>query len=157
MSAEASKLADKLLNEGERALAFFRALPEDAWSRTVYADGARWTTRQAFEHLLISEDSIRRLCEDVTRGGGGAPEGFDVDGFNSRMTDTFGAKTRDELFAMFAETRLRTADFARSLDDARLAMRGRHPAMGDSSVGDTLKMIYLHNAMHIRDVKKQAA
>lgn len=158
MSEEASKLAEKLLSEGERALAFFRALPEDAWARTLYTDGARWTTRQAFEHLSIAETGIRRLCEEVAQGGSnGAPKGFDVDGFNHRMTDTYAAKTLDELFVLFAETRRRTADFARSLDDAQLALRGRHPALGDSSLGDALKMIYLHNAMHIRDIKKQAA
>ncbi len=157
MSDEATKLADKLLSEGERALAFFRAVPEAAWAKHVYADGAHWTVRQAFEHLAISEHSIRRLCEEIIKGGKGAPEGFDVDGFNKRKTGAFEAKTLEELFVLYTETRRRTADFARGLDDGQLALRGRHPAMGDSSLGDTLKMIYLHNSMHIRDVKKQAA
>ncbi len=68
-----------------------------------------------------------------------------------------GASPIAELLDIFSGTRQATAVFARGLDDAQLALRGRHPAMGDSSLGDILKMIYLHNTMHVRDIKKLLA
>ena len=157
MSEEATKLADKLLSEGERTLAFFRALSAHDWTRHVYADGAHWTVRQAFEHLALSERSMLRLCEGLIAGGRGAPEDFDIDRFNREHTDRLGASPVQELLEIFSGTRQATAAFARGLDDDQLALRGRHPAMGDSSLAEILKMIYLHNTMHVRDIKKLLA
>ena len=62
-----------------RTLAFFRALSAHDWTRHVYADGAHWTVRQAFEHLALSERSMLRLCEGLIAGGHGAPEDFDIE------------------------------------------------------------------------------
>jgi hypothetical protein len=94
MSEEATKLADKLLSEGERTLVFFRALTAHDWARHVYADGAHWTVRQAFEHLALSERSMLRLCEGLLAGGKGAPEDFDIDRFNREHT-TEGCPSRN--------------------------------------------------------------
>lgn len=157
MSQRSNQLADKLINDGERTVAFFRGLPDEAWDRQLFDEGAKWRVRDVFEHLCISEHSLCRLFERIIATGQGAPEGFDVDAFNKEKTGRFAALSRDELFALYAETRQRTVDFTRRLTDEQLAIRARHPALGESSLEDMIKMIYLHHQMHVRDVKKGLA
>jgi hypothetical protein len=154
ISDKATKLAEKLTSEGERSLAFFRGLPAEIWSKQIYSEGAMWTARDAVEHLTIAEHGMKRLCEQIIETGVGAPEDFDVDAQNKSKTGRFANLSREELLQMYADTRARTVAYARTLSDEQLAKRGRHPAMGDSSVEGILKIIYLHNNMHIGDIKK---
>jgi hypothetical protein len=154
MSDKANHLAEKLMAEGDKTLIFFRGLPEDAWAKQVFEDGAQWDVRGVFEHLVLSEVSLLKLFAGIVRGGPGASEGFDVDRFNHEHTGQLEAHARGQLFEHYAATRNQTVSFTRARDDDQLAMRGRHPAMGDSPVEDMLKMIYLHHTMHMRDVKK---
>lgn len=152
----AQDLSDKLLAEGERTLAFFEGLGDEAWSRHLYSHDAMWTVRDALEHLTMAETSLMTIIADVAAGGAGAPEGFDVDAFNRDHTGHLAAMDRPALLTAYRAQRARTAALARGLSEKQLALRGRHPAMGESSVADMLKMIYLHNAMHIKDVKRLA-
>lgn len=158
MSDTSTQLADKLTSEGERTLAFFRAISPEKWEAQLYTDGAQWTIRQAFEHLCISEHGMKRLCEQIVfEGGKGAAKDFNIDEYNKSKTDRFAQMTRDELLALYDQSRQQSAALARALTDEQLALRGNHPAMGDSSVQDILKMLYLHNTMHMKDAKKALA
>lgn len=164
-SDKANKLAEKLLGEGEKVQAFLRGLPAEAWTTQIYPNSGlangdaatTWNFHQLVEHMALSEQNMNRLMRQIIEGGVGAPEGFDIDGFNKEQTGKFAALTPEQLVTLFADTRQRTAAFARELDEAQLAKRGRHPAMGDSSVEDILKMIYLHNTMHLKDVRRVLA
>ena len=154
MSDKANKLADKLTQEGERSLAFFRALPAEMWHKQIYSEGAAWTTRDIFEHLATSEHGMKRLCEQIIATGVGAAEDFDIDTHNKSRTGRFAHLSLEDLTQMVVDTRARTITYARTLDDAQLEKRGRHPAMGDSSIEGILKIMYLHNTLHISDIKK---
>ena len=150
-------LADKLISEGERTLAYFQALPASAWQQPIYGEGAHWILRDVFEHLIISEASLLKLFRRIVRTGMGIEDGFNVDQFNAEHTRELSALSRDELTQQYAQTRQRTADFARELSDEQLAMRARHPALADAALEDMLKLIYLHHSMHVRDAKKSAS
>ncbi len=154
MSAKTAQLAHKLASEGEKTLAFFRSLPDEVWGARVYQDGAMWCARDVFEHLCISEHSLHRLFEQILATGEGAPEGFDIDAFNAERTGRFASLSRDALFALYSETRNAMVAFAQGLTDEQLAIRARHPAMGNVSLEDMIKMIYLHHQMHVRDVRR---
>ena len=154
MSDKAMQLANKLAIEGERTLAYFRGLSDDDWGKQIFEDGAMWKVRDIFEHLCISEHTLRRLFENILATGQGSPESFSVDAFNQEKTGRFAALSQDELFKLYDDTRKKTVAFTHGLDDEQLARRARHPAMGDSSLEDMLKMIYLHHQMHVRDVKR---
>jgi hypothetical protein len=147
-------LAAKLASEGERTRSFFEALPEETWRTLVYSDGAQWDARETLAHLIQAEASLRALFEQVTAGGEVAPVDFDIERFNLEHTGRLAQLSRDELLQRYAEERVATVAFASGLTNEQLAMRGRHPAMGDSSIEDMLKMIYLHNSMHVRDIKR---
>jgi hypothetical protein len=155
MSDRSSQLAEKLMNEGERTLGFFRGLLKETWDKRIFEDGAQWTVREVFEHLIVSEESLRKLFAQVVAGGKGASESFDIDRFNREHTGRLASLQREDLFQRYDISRRQTVEFTRILSHEQLALRGRHPAMGDSSVEDMLKMVYLHHAMHVRDVKRQ--
>ncbi|MBX7213814.1 MAG: DinB family protein [Thermoflexales bacterium] len=154
MTEASGALADKLLSEGERTLAFFHALSADAWAQAVYGEGAAWTVAQALEHLVIAEVTLLRVLRDVAAGGPGAPPEIDIDRFNAQRTGSLQADPAG-LMDAFRAGRQRIADFTRGLDEAQLARHGRHPAMGDSALGDMIKMIHLHASMHVRDIRRQ--
>jgi hypothetical protein len=154
MPNRAIALADKLISEGERTLTYFRALPASAWQQPIYGEGANWLMRDVFEHLIISETTLLRLFQRIVSTGAGIEDDFNIDQFNADHTRELTALSMDELAQLYTQTRQRTADFTRELTDEQLAMRARHPAIGDSTLEDMLKLIYLHHSMHTRDVKK---
>ncbi len=154
MSDKAKQLAEKLHSEGEKTLSFFQSLPTEAWTKRVYADGASWNVRGVFEHLSISEHTLRLVFEQIVATGVGSPEGYDVNGFNHEKTGRFATLSLEGLSELYANTRMKTVAFARELSDDQLAIRARHPALGDTSLEEMLKLVYLHNLMHTRDVKK---
>lgn len=157
MPSSAESLADKLASEGEKTLAFFAAVPEADRDRPVFGDGARWTVRGAFEHLILSEASLLTLFQNVRDGGGGAAADFDIDRFNLEHTGRFAGEAWNALLSRYTATRQATVAFTRDLSDAQLALRGRHPALGDAALEDMLKLIYLHHTMHLRDVRRALA
>jgi hypothetical protein len=40
------------------------------------------------------------------------------------------------------------------LKDSELDIRGRHPFLGVTAMRDMIKMLYIHNLDHYRDMKK---
>jgi uncharacterized damage-inducible protein DinB len=153
-SSTANTLADKLISEGERTAAFFAALPAERRHTPVYSDGAAWSVRHTLEHLILSERSLLLVFRAVAAGAPGAPTDVDVEAFNRDHTDDFAHLSFDELVQAFRAQRRETTEFARSLADADLARRGHHPALGDASLLEMLRLVPLHNAMHLRDVRK---
>jgi hypothetical protein len=41
------------------------------------------------------------------------------------------------------------------MDD--LAKQGRHPFLGTASLSDMIKLMYMHNQIHIRDIRRMLA
>ena len=58
-----------------------------------------------------------------------------------------------KLISLFRETRRNTIEWLNDLSDEELQKAGKHPAMGEATLGEMVKMIYLHNQMHIRDIR----
>jgi DinB superfamily len=152
--SRASQLAQKLISEGERTTTFFSGLPAEVWGQPLYPGPPVWHVRDALEHLVLAEQSLREMIRNVSTGGPGAPVDFDIDRFNHENLGRLAGLDRDALLAQYSTTREDSAAFAATLSEAQLEQRGRHPAMGDSAVSDMLKMLYLHNTLHIKDIKK---
>ena len=149
-----ASLAAKLQTEGDKMTAFFSALADADWQKTVYTEGSEWTVRSVLSHLLTAERAFLKLFENVRQGGPGASEDFDVDRYNASQQ----AKTKDispaELLAGFKSTRAEMVAWVSALEQDDLAKKGRHAAMGLTTLQEMIKMIYLHNQMHLRDMKK---
>ncbi|MCW1967689.1 MAG: DinB family protein [Anaerolineae bacterium] len=152
--SKAETLAQKLSDEGTRTLAFLSNLAPDIWGKRCHGESSDWTVRDVVEHMILSEEGLRSQFRQVSEGGTGAPEGFDIDRFNASRRGKLADLSREQLFERYTFSRSRTADFARSLSDAQLALVGRHPAMGMCALEDMLKMMYLHHTMHVKEIKR---
>jgi hypothetical protein len=149
-----ASLAEKLKVEGEKTQAFFAVLTPEQWQQTVYGEEGSWTARSILAHFVSAEQGFLKIFASVRDGGPGASDDFEIDRYNASQQAKMAEITSAELLARYLVTRAQMVDFAASLDEADLQKQGRHPALGITSLGEMLKMVYLHNIMHLRDLKR---
>ncbi len=149
------KLVERLRAEGEKTEAFFRELTPEQLARVIYTDGAEWRVHDVLAHITQAEDSVRRLIEGIVQGRSpGAPEDFDLDGYNRRKVKELSALSREELLREFRTRRERTIAMVAAFSEGDLAKEGRHPFLGWAKVEDMLKLMYRHIQIHQRDIRK---
>jgi hypothetical protein len=147
-------LAERLKKEGEKTLAYFAALPGEQWNAEVYTEGETWTIRNVLAHFVTSERGLLKLFERIRQGGSGVSDDFSIDHYNARQQEKTRELSSEELLEQFAEVRAHTVKWTSKLSQEELALEGRHPFMGQVGLGEMLKMIYLHNQLHFRDIRK---
>ena len=152
--SEINELADKLRSEGEKFFALFAGLTEGQWSAEVYTEGSVWTIRNVLSHFVTSERGLVKLFEQIRLGGAGAADDFSIDRYNASQQE----KTKDlppqELLEQYKEVRANSIAWTLSLAEADLEKQGRHPYLGMTTLREMIKMLYLHNQIHYRDMKK---
>jgi hypothetical protein len=147
-------LAKRLQTEGEKTLAHFAAFGADDWARTIYTEGAHWSAQAVFAHLVTSEQGLFKLFVEIQRGGAGAAEDFDIDRYNARQQEKTQNLTAADLLDLYRTTRAELVAWVASLSEADLQKTGRHPFLGVTTLAEMLKMIYLHNQLHLRDLRR---
>lgn len=152
--SETDELAEKLKTEGERMLAFFAELTDDQWVGEVYTEGETWTIRNVLAHYVTSERGLVRLFERIRTTGEGAADDFSIDRYNASQQE----KTKDlspaELLEQYKQVRAESVQWVSGLKDEELDIKGRHPFLGETVIREMVKMLYLHNQLHYRDVKR---
>jgi hypothetical protein len=147
-------LADRLKEEGEKAVAYFSSLTDEQWSTEVYTESDTWTIRNVLAHFVTSERGLHKLFKSIRKGGLGASEDFSIDRYNARQQEKTQGLTPQELLEQFIDVRSDLARWVSKLSQEDLAIVGRHPYMGQVQLGEMIKMIYLHNQFHFRDFRK---
>ncbi|WKZ39020.1 MAG: DinB family protein [Anaerolineales bacterium] len=152
--SEIAELAEKLKAEGERMAQFFSELSDDQWSNEVYTEGATWSIRNVLSHFVTSERGLIRLFERIRTSGEGASDDFSIDRYNAAQQE----KTKDlspaELLEQYKQVRTEAVAWVGGLKDEELEIKGRHPFLGETVIREMIKMLYLHNQLHYRDVKR---
>lgn len=152
--SEPTELADKLKSEGERFVEIFSALTDADWQADVYTEGTVWTVRNVLSHFVTSERGLVQLFEQIRLGSAGAPDDFSIDRYNASQQ----AKTKDaspsELLEQYKSVRADTVTWVSGLQESDLEKTGRHPFLGQTTLREMVKMLYLHNQIHYRDIKK---
>ncbi len=151
---EAADLAAKLKTEGEKMADFFTGLSPQQWKAEVYTEGSVWTVRSIAAHLMTAERAFIRLFDDIRKGGLGASEDFSIDRYNARQQEKTHDLTPDELLRDYRSTREQMIAWVNGLDDAELERTGRHPFLGVTTLREMIKMVYIHNQTHYRDIRK---
>ncbi len=152
--AETAELAAKLRSEGERLLSFFAGLDEKAWAIEVYTEDEVWTVRSMMSHLMTTEQALRRLFEQVRLGGGGVSEDFAIDRYNASEQRRTAGLSSAELMQSFGEARAEMVAWVSGLAETDLERRGRHPFLGQTSLREMIKLLYVHGQIHYRDVRR---
>lgn len=147
-------LAGRLREEGNKLQDYFLGLPSQTWDIQVYTDGTQWTVRQVLAHIASTENSMGRLVKNILAGGGGAPNDFDIDAYNERKILEQNDQSVAELIRLFAESREANTLLAAQLTQEDLARMGRHPFLGIVPLSEIIKMIYRHDQIHLRDLRK---
>jgi hypothetical protein len=152
--SEINELAEKLKSEGEKFVDIFSGLTDDQWKAEVYTEGEMWTIRNVLSHFVTSERGLIKLFESIRQGGSGAADNFSIDRYNASQQE----KTKDlapaELLAQYKEARSNSVNWVSGLKDEELEIKGRHPFLGETILREMVKMLYLHNQIHYRDLKK---
>ncbi|MHB8778371.1 MAG: DinB family protein [Anaerolineales bacterium] len=152
--SETTELADKLKTEGERFTKFFSGLTDEQWTQEVYTEGATWSVRHVLSHFVTSERGLVRLFESIRKGGAGATDGFSIDRYNEAQQEKTKEFTPAELLQQYREVRANSVTWVSGLKDEELEIKGRHPFLGETVIREMVKMLYLHNQLHYRDMKR---
>jgi hypothetical protein len=151
---ETLELAEKLKAEGDKFVDIFSALSADQWRTEVYTEGETWTIRNVLSHFVTSERGLVKLFEQIRQGGAGAADDFSIDRYNSSQQQKTKDLTPAELLEQYKEVRANSVDWVSGLKDEELEIKGCHPFLGETVLREMIKMLYLHNQIHYRDLKK---
>ncbi len=152
--SELNDLADKLKTEGEKFFTLFAGLTDNQWQAEVYTEGETWTLRNVLSHFVTSERGLVRLFEQVRQGGTGAADDFSIDRYNAAQQQKTKDLTPQELLEQYEVIRADSIAWTLSLEEADLEKQGKHPFLGMTTIREMIKMLYLHNQIHYRDMKK---
>ena len=151
---ESAELAEKLKSEGEKFYEIFSNLTDEQWKAEVYTEGTTWSIRNVLSHFVTSERGLVKLFEQIRQGGGGAADDFSIDRYNASQQEKTKDFTPAELLEQYREIRRNTVTWVSSLKDEELEIKGRHPFLEVTTIREMVKMLYLHNQIHYRDLKK---
>lgn len=144
----------RLLEEGDKAVEFFRRLAPADWEQAVYTTGGRWRVREVLCHFVSAEATFAFYGRQILQGGEGAPEDFKIDEFNETQVGGMADRRPAELIEEFGRRRRETIEIVRGMADSDFDRLGRHPWFGRSPLEHMLKLVYRHNMIHIRDIRK---
>ena len=152
--SEIAELAEKLKAEGEKTAAVFAGLRDEQWQQEVYTEGTTWTIRNVLSHFVTSERGLVKLFEQIRQGGAGSPDDFSIDRYNAAMQERTRNATPQELLEQYRQIRAASVAWVAGLQDSDLEIKGRHPFLGETVIREMVKMLYIHNLTHLRDMKR---
>ena len=155
MSDTPLSLSERLKSEGEKTLAFFRSLHPEQWEQQIYTEGSCWSTHQILAHFVATESSFNRLVTNILMGGSGAPGDFNIDAYNERKVGELAGVSRQDMFEMYAKYRQQNVTLVSQMQDADLQKKGRHPFLGIVELSGIIKLIYRHNQIHLREIRRE--
>jgi uncharacterized damage-inducible protein DinB len=147
-------LAERLKTEGDKTAAFFASLTDDQWKSDVYTEGETWAVRNVLAHYVTAEKGFVSIFTSIREGGTGVPDDFDINRYNASQQKKTRELTPAELLEQFKAVRAQMTAFVASLTESDLARQGRHPFLGQATLAEMIKMVYRHNQIHYRDLRK---
>ena len=149
-----TSLVEKLTSEGEKFVVFFCGLTDGQWKKEVYTEGDVWTIRNILAHLVTSERAFIKLFENIRQGGQGAAEDFVIDRYNASQQEKTKDLNSQELLEQYKEMRAEMIEWVSGISDSDLDKTGRHPGLGVTTLREMVKMVYIHNQTHYRDLRR---
>jgi uncharacterized protein (TIGR03083 family) len=151
---ESAALAEKLREEGNKLADFLSSLGEHEWNAVVYTEAATWTVRSILAHLMTAERSFLPLFERIRHGDPGVSEDFSIDRYNARQQERTKELDPHALLEAYRSTRGEMIALVQGFSAEELEKRGRHPFLGVTTLREMVKLVYIHNQTHYRDVRR---
>ncbi len=146
-------LLRRLAETAQATRDYFASLGEADLERRIFHD-PEWSARDMLAHLITTERAIRPLIVAITRGDPGAPPGYDIDAANARLLEEMRGLNMSDLLTAWTDERAATLEVFAQLDPSALERRGRHPFLGETTVDDMIQLMYRHEMLHARDVRR---
>ena len=147
----------RLEEEGRKTAAYFRELELSDFGQQVYTTGPHWRVRDVLAHFVSAEQTLQFYGRQILDGGAGAPSEFVIDEFNATQVAGLRDAPTAKLVDDFEAARAATTAMVASMSDADFDRIGRHPWFGNVPLGQMLKLVYRHNMLHERDVRRALA
>ena len=154
MSNRQDLIIKRLSEEGQKTAAFFAGLTAADLEQQVYLTGPTWRVKDILAHFVSAEQTLKFYGVQILGGGKGAPEDFVIDEFNAIQVGGLRDAAPDELVQRFSAARAETVALVQGMADSDLDRIGRHPWFGNVPLEQMLKLVYRHNMLHERDVRK---
>lgn len=146
----AHRTIEKLSKERERLLSLVEELSEEAFDQQ---HGEGWTIREILTHVLNAEEDHCKVLTLIARGDHDRlPSDFSLDEHNVSRVQGRGHLSKAELLDALRQQRARTESLFEKLDEEQLERAGRHPALGEITVGKIFRIIGLHDRLHAQDI-----
>ena len=154
MSNRQDLIVKRLTEEGQKTASYFAGLAAAELEQQVYVTGPTWRVRDILAHFVSAEQTLKFYGMQIMGGGPGAPEDFIIDEFNAIQVNGLRAAEPSDLVQRFVEARAATVELVRGMVDSDLDRIGRHPWFGNVPLEQMLKLVYRHNMLHERDVRR---
>lgn len=115
------------------------------------ADG-RWSVRQTLAHVGSAQWDHLQVAHGLIAGEPTDLANFELDAWNAAQVAKRAGWSVARVLADLEAAQQETIHFLASLDAEMLSITGTHPALGEVSVGQVLRVIALHDTLHRRDV-----
>jgi hypothetical protein len=139
------------------SIAFFKSLTAEELTAQVYQDGAKWTAKQVLAHFITIERSMHWLFNNISSGGSGSPEDFDIERFNRTQTSKLDGLTLAELISQFRAVREDTISIVRELAEEDLDREGLHAFHGHGKLERFIRWAYEHARIHEDEIRQALA
>jgi uncharacterized damage-inducible protein DinB len=155
MPASTDRIVPKMQATREELLARIEGLDERAFGWRSPERG--WSTRETLAHLVDAERAHRRFVQAVLAGQPVHLEGFDLDRWNEEHVARRAHQSVAEILeALYAE-RQATLDLLSAIPDDAWERQGDHPALGEVSVYQVIRIIGVHERMHLQEIRQLLA
>lgn len=147
---EMARIRDKVQAARSRLLAAVEGLAPAAWEWRP--EDGRWSIRLVLAHVGSAQWSHLAVARRLLAGQPVDLPGFDLDTWNEAQVAERADWPVSRVLADLEAAHQATLVLLEELDEEMLATRGEHPALGEVSVGQILRIVALHDGLHRRDV-----
>jgi len=147
------KIIEKLISDGTRIVKLFSSLTIDEWTSTVYDGENNWQVKDILAHFISAEQSFIVLFDNLRINGIGVNDEFTIDSYNNAQVIKLKQTAAEDLIELFIKTREATVNWVIQIPESDFEIVGRHPALGETKIINMVRMITIHNQMHIKDLQ----
>jgi hypothetical protein len=153
--SDIQKIKDRLVATRIKLLSTVDGLDEARWNWQP-GDG-RWSARLTLAHVGSAHWSHLEVARRAVAGQTLHLPGFELDAWNNARAAERADWSVAQVLGDLESAQRATFAFMDGLEDSQLEIPGTHPALGEVTVGQVLRVIGLHDNLHRRELLKLLA